>query len=41
VTPFPHDRDPIIGDPRDLGANVEYSISQGGQSLKRFRGTVP
>jgi hypothetical protein len=28
VTPFPHDRNPIIGDPRDLGANVEYSISQ-------------
>ena len=26
VTPFPHDRDPRIGDPRDLGANVEYSV---------------
>jgi hypothetical protein len=27
VTPFPHDRDPRIGDPRDLGANVEYSVT--------------
>jgi hypothetical protein len=26
VTPFPHDRDPAIGDPRDLGANIEYSV---------------
>jgi hypothetical protein len=26
VTPFPHDRDPRIGDPRDLGANVDYSV---------------
>jgi hypothetical protein len=26
VTPFPHSRDPAIGDPRDLGANVEYSV---------------
>jgi hypothetical protein len=26
VTPFPHDRDPRVGDPRDLGANVEYSV---------------
>ncbi|MFL6036141.1 MAG: hypothetical protein ACJ74I_13795 [Gaiellaceae bacterium] len=28
VTPFPHERDPRIGDPRDLGANVEYSVTQ-------------
>ena len=28
VTPFPHDRDPSIGDPRDLGANVEYSVTR-------------
>ena len=27
VTPFPHDRDPRIGDPRDLGANVVYSVT--------------
>jgi hypothetical protein len=27
VTPFPHDRDPTIGDPRDLGANVQYSVA--------------
>jgi hypothetical protein len=27
VTPFPHDRDPTIGDPRDLGANVDYSVT--------------
>ena len=27
VTPFPHERDPRIGDPRDLGANVEYSVT--------------
>src|SRR4051794_11775236 len=27
VTPFPHDRDPRIGDPRELGANVEYSVT--------------
>ena len=27
VTPFPHDRDPRIGDPRDLGANVEYAVT--------------
>jgi hypothetical protein len=27
VTPFPHDRDPTIGDPRDLGANVVYSVT--------------
>jgi hypothetical protein len=27
VTPFPHDRNPIIGDPRDLGANIEYSVT--------------
>ena len=27
VTPFPHDRDPRIGDPRELGANVEYSVA--------------
>ena len=26
VTPFPHDRDPRIGDPRDLGANVVYTV---------------
>jgi hypothetical protein len=26
VTPFPHDRDPVIGDPRDLGANVTYTV---------------
>ena len=26
VTPFPHDRDPRAGDPRSLGANVEYSV---------------
>lgn len=28
VTPFPHDRDPRIGDPRDLGANVQYSVTR-------------
>jgi hypothetical protein len=27
VTPFPHDRDPRIGDPRDLGANVVYTVT--------------
>ncbi len=27
VTPFPHERNSAIGDPRDLGANVEYSVS--------------
>jgi hypothetical protein len=27
VTPFPHDRDPQIGDPRDLGANVVYTVT--------------
>ena len=27
VTPFPHDRDPTIGDPRNLGANVDYSVT--------------
>ncbi len=27
VTPFPHERDPRIGDPRDLGANVEYTVT--------------
>jgi hydrogenase-4 membrane subunit HyfE len=27
VTPFPHDRDPVIGDPRDLGANVVYTVT--------------
>jgi hypothetical protein len=27
VTPFPHDRDPRIGDPRDLGANIEYTVT--------------
>jgi hypothetical protein len=27
VTPFPHSRDPRIGDPRDLGASVEYSVT--------------
>ena len=29
VTPFPHSRDPAIGDPRDLGANVQYSVVPG------------
>jgi hypothetical protein len=29
VTPFPHDRDPRIGDPRDLGANVVYTVRPG------------
>jgi hypothetical protein len=28
VTPFPHDRDPRIGDPRELGANVVYTVTQ-------------
>jgi len=27
VTPFPHERDPRIGDPRDLGANVRYTVT--------------
>jgi hypothetical protein len=27
VTPFPHERNPAIGDPRDLGANVAYSVT--------------
>lgn len=27
VTPFPHDRDPRIGDPRDVGANIEYTVT--------------
>ena len=27
VTPFPHERDPSIGDPRDLGANVTYTVT--------------
>ncbi len=27
VTPFPHERDPSIGDPRDLGANISYSVT--------------
>jgi hypothetical protein len=27
VTPFPHEHDPRIGDPRDLGANVDYSVT--------------
>ena len=26
VTPFPHSRDPRIGDPRDLGANITYTV---------------
>ena len=26
VTPFPHERDPSIGDPRDLGASIDYSV---------------
>ena len=29
VTPFPHSRDPRIGDPRDLGALVEYTMTPG------------
>jgi hypothetical protein len=29
VTPFPHERDPRIGDPRDLGANIEYTVTPG------------
>jgi hypothetical protein len=27
VTPFPHERDPTIGDPRDLGANITYTVT--------------
>ena len=27
VTPFPHSRDPRIGDPRDLGANISYTVT--------------
>jgi hypothetical protein len=27
VTPFPHDRDQRIGDPRELGANVVYTVT--------------
>ena len=27
VTPFPHDRNPVVGDPRDLGANVVYTVT--------------
>jgi hypothetical protein len=27
VTPFPHERDPAIGDPRDLGATISYSVT--------------
>ncbi len=27
VTPFPHERDPDIGDPRDLGANISYTVT--------------
>jgi hypothetical protein len=27
VTPFPHERDPSIGDPRDLGATISYSVT--------------
>ena len=27
VTPFPHERDPSIGDPRDLGASIAYSVT--------------
>jgi hypothetical protein len=27
VTPFPHERDPRIGDPRDVGANIEYTVT--------------
>ena len=27
VTPFPHSRDPRIGDPRDLGANITCIVS--------------
>jgi len=27
VTPFPHERDPSIGDPRDLGASIDYSVT--------------
>jgi hypothetical protein len=29
VTPLPHERDPRIGDPRDLGANIEYTVTPG------------
>jgi len=27
VTPFPHSRDPRIGDPRTVGANIEYTMT--------------
>jgi hypothetical protein len=27
VTPFPHERNPATGDPRDLGANIAYSVT--------------